>query len=100
MVKLVRITVDPLRLDEYKRILKEEVEISLRSEEGVYVLYTVWDEKHPNQFTILEIYKDQEAYDLHLESPQLKKYFEETKDLVLNIEAIDAIPLMDGIRMK
>lgn len=100
MVKLVRITVDPSRVDEYKRILQEEVEASLRSEKDVYVLYAVWDNENPNHFTILEVYKDQEAYDKHFISPQLQKYFAETKDMVQQLEIVDAIPLIEGIRMK
>lgn len=100
MVKLVRITVDPSRVDEYKRILQEEVEASLRSEKDVYVLYAVWDNENPNHFTILEVYKDQEAYDKHFISPQLQKYFAEIKDMVQQLEIVDAIPLIEGIRMK
>lgn len=100
MVKLVRITVDPSRVDEYKQILQEEVEASLRSEKDVYVLYAVWDNENSNHFTILEVYKDQEAYDKHFISPQLQKYFAETKDMVQQLEIVDAIPLIEGIRMK
>jgi hypothetical protein len=58
MVKIVRITVDPSKLDEYKRILNKEIEASLRLEKDVHVLYAAWDNKNPNQFTILEVYKD------------------------------------------
>ena len=58
MVKIVRITVDPSKLDEYKRILNKEIEASLRLEKDVHVLYAAWDNKNPNQLTILEVYKD------------------------------------------
>lgn len=39
MIHLVKVTVDPSRLEDYKQILKEEIEISLRTEPDVYVLY-------------------------------------------------------------
>lgn len=100
MVKIVRITVDPSKLDEYKRILNEEIEASLRLEKDVHVLYAAWDNKNPNQFTILEVYKDQKTYDEHCASPQLQKYFVETKDMVQHIETMDATPLIDRIWMK
>ena len=42
-----------------------EIEASLRLEEGVEVLYAVWDKERVNRFTILEKYKNQDAYDRH-----------------------------------
>ncbi|WP_279101481.1 hypothetical protein [Bacteroides acidifaciens] len=41
MIKIAHITVEPSKLEEYKQILKEEIEASLRLEEGVEVLYAV-----------------------------------------------------------
>lgn len=100
MIKIAHITVEPSKIEEYKQILKEEIEASLRLEEGVEVLYAVWDKEHTNQFAILEKYKNQDAYDRHFVSPHLQKYFAETKEMVLHLEIIDAMPLIDELRMK
>lgn len=100
MIKIAKIEVELSRLEEYKKILKEEIESSLSLEEDVYVLYPVWDNESPNQFTILEVYKDQEAYEKHCRTPHLQKYFTETKNLVQHLEITDATPLMDKIWMK
>lgn len=100
MIKIAHITVEPSKLEEYKQILKEEIEASLRLEEGVEVLYAIWDKEHTNRFMILEKYKSQDAYVRHFVSPHLQKYFAETKDMVLHLEIMDAIPLIDGLRMK
>lgn len=100
MINLVKINVDPSRLEDYKQILKEEIEISLRTEPGVYVLYALSDDNRPNEFTIVEVFKEQEAYDKHCQSPQLLKYFAETKEIVQNIEIIKATALVEGLRMK
>lgn len=100
IIKIARITVEPSKLEEYKQVLKEEIEASLRLEEGVEVLYAVWDKEQTNQFTILEKYKNQDFYDRHFVSPHLQKYFTETKDMVLHLEIIDVIPLIDGLKMK
>lgn len=43
MVSIAKITVNPYWIEEYKRILKEEIMASLLKEEDVYVLYPVWD---------------------------------------------------------
>lgn len=100
MVHIAKITVDPLMLEEYKKILQEEMEASLRLEKDVHVLYAVWDKEYPNQFTILEVYKDKEAYDRHFNSPHLQKYFVETKEMVKKLEISEVYPLIEGIQMK
>ena len=100
MVSIAKITVNPYKVGDYKSILKEEIMASLLLEEDVHVLYPVWDKEHPNQFTIVEVYKDKEAYDRHCQSPHLLKYFEETKDIVLNLEISEAIPMFDNLYMK
>lgn len=100
MVSIAKITINPSKVEEYKRILQEEIMASLLLEEDVHVLYPVWDKEHPNQFTIVEVYKDNEAYDRHCQSPHLLKYFEETKDIVLNLEISEAIPMFDNLYMK
>lgn len=48
----------------------------------------------------MEVYKDKEAYDRHCQSPHLLKYFEDTKDLVINLEIHEAIPMFDNLYMK
>lgn len=66
----------------------------------VKVTYALSDNTRPNEFTIIEIFKDQDAYDKHCQSPQLLKYFAETKEIVQNVEIVKATALVEGIRMK
>ena len=100
MIKIARITVNPYKLEEYKAILKEEMETSLRLDDGVQVLYATWDNENPNRFTILEKYESEEAYISHCASPQLQKYFELTNEMVLSLEITDATPVIENIWMK
>lgn len=76
------------------------METSLRLEDGVQVLYATWDNENPNRFTILEKYENEEAYTSHCASPQLQKYFELTKEMVLSLEITDATPVIENIWMK
>ena len=66
MVRLSRIIIDPERLEEYNAYLKEEIEVSMRLEPGVLVLYAVAEKERPNHVTILEIYADEAAYKSHI----------------------------------
>ena len=49
MVRLSRIIIDPERLEEYNAYLKEEIEVSMRLEPGVLVLYAVAEKERPNR---------------------------------------------------
>lgn len=100
MVNIAKVTIDPSKVEEYNLILKKEMETSLRLEADVYVLYAVSDHAHPNEFTILEVYKDQEAYDRHCRMTPIQKYFAETKGIVQKLEISEVTPVIPGIRMK
>ena len=91
MVRLSRIIIDPKRL---------EIEVSMRLEPGVLVLYAVAEKERPNHVTILEIYADEAAYKSHIATPHFKKYKEGTLDMVQMLELIDATPLIPGLKMK
>ena len=97
MVRLSRIIIE---LEEYNAYLKEEIEVSMRLEPGVLVLYAVAEKERPNHVTILEIYADEAAYKSHIATPHFKKYKEGTLDMVQMLELIDATPLIPGLKMK
>lgn len=99
-VRLSKITVDPDQLDSYNTFLKEEIEASMRLEPGVLSLYAVSEKKHPNRITILEIYADENAYQSHIQTPHFLKYKQGTLDMVKELELIDTLPLIPGLKIK
>lgn len=99
-VRLSKISVDPVRLDEYNAYLKEEIEASMRLEPGVLTLYAVSEKKYPNRITILEIYADEAAYQSHIKTPHFLKYKEGTLDMVQFLELIDTNPLIPELKIK
>src|SRR6188508_387082 len=82
MVRLAKLTIDAGQLDNYKAVLKEEIEASVRLEPGVITLYAVSEKNNPTHITILEIYADSSAYKSHLQTPHFIKYKTATKDMV------------------
>ena len=74
MVRLARLVIDSNQLEQYKAILKEEAEQSIRIEPGVLTLYAVQEKDNPTHFTILEIYADSAAYIAHLQTPHFIRY--------------------------
>ncbi len=99
-VRLSLITVDPVRLDEYNALLKEEIEVSMRVEPGVRVLYAVADRENPHQITILEMYAGEAAYQSHIQTPHFMKYKQDTLDMVQELELVDVDPLIPGLKIK
>lgn len=89
MVRLAKIKVDPLQLNNYNSALKEQMTTAVRLEPGVLTYYAVADKNDPSQITILEIYANTNAYKSHIETTHFKKYKETVKDMVKSLELID-----------
>lgn len=89
MVRLAKITVDPLQLDKYTIALKEQMTTAIRLEPGVLTYYAVADKNDPAKITILEIYADTAAYQSHIATDHFKKYKETVKHMVKSLELSD-----------
>jgi quinol monooxygenase YgiN len=100
MVRLAKLVIDSAHLENYKNLLKEEIETSVRVEKGVLTLYAVSEKARPTHFTILEIYADENAYKAHLQTPHFIKYKNATKDMVKSLELIESNPLVPGMKIK
>ncbi|MCH5600379.1 putative quinol monooxygenase [Niabella ginsengisoli] len=94
MIRIAEIEVDSNYLDEYKKILKEEAEASIRLEPGVISIYPMQQKENPAQIRILEIYANKNAYESHLKTPHFQKYKTTTLDMVKALRLID-IEAMD-----
>ncbi len=93
MVRLAKIEVDPAQLDQYNSALKEQMTTAVRIEPGVLTYYAVADKTNPAHITILEIYADTAAYQLHIQTPHFKKYKATVQNMVksLVLEDVDMI---------
>lgn len=89
MVRLAKIQVDELQLENYNAALRIQMTTAIRVEPGVLTYYAVADKNDPTRITILEIYADAAAYKLHIETPHFKKYKETVQDMVKSLELID-----------
>jgi len=89
MVRLAKISVDPLQLDKYNAALKEQMTTAVRLEPGVLTYYAVADKRDKSQITILEIYADTAAYQAHIATTHFKKYKETVQNMVKSLELVD-----------
>lgn len=93
MVRMSEIEIVPEYLEQYKAILKEESEASVRLEPGVIAIFPMFQKENPNQVRILEIYTDKESYQSHLKTPHFLVYKTSTLKMVKSLKLVDMDPL-------
>ena len=96
LVRIAELEIDPSEITAYRDALKEEIATSIRYEPGVLSLYAVSVKDEPSQIRIFEIYKDQAAYESHLQTPHFKKYKTETHGIVRSLKLIETEPILLG----
>ena len=89
MVRVAEIDINPQYLEEYKSILKEESEASVRLEPGVIAIFPMFERENSTKIRILEIYLNREAYEAHLKSPHFIKYKTSTMHMVKALRLVD-----------
>ncbi|MBK8292732.1 MAG: antibiotic biosynthesis monooxygenase [Flammeovirgaceae bacterium] len=98
VVRVAKLKIDSLKLQEYNAALKEEIETSVHIEPGVLTLYAVAEKDNPTSITIFEIYINADAFKSHLESTHFKKYKSTTQQMVLTLELIETEPIILAIK--
>jgi quinol monooxygenase YgiN len=93
LVRVAKLEIDFIQLESYKAALKEEIETSVRIEQGVLALYAVSEKVNPTHITIFEIYVNEDAYKAHLETSHFKKYKTTTKNMIKSLELMESIPI-------
>lgn len=93
LVRIARLEIDSSQLEQYKAMLKEGIETAVRVEPGVLTLFAVYDQDHPTQVIVLEVYADEAAYEAHLQTAHFKKYKSGTREMVKHLELIKVSPI-------
>jgi len=96
LVRIAELDIDPTQVSAYRAALKEEIATSIRLEPGVLTLYAVSVKGQPSQVKIFETYRDQAAYESHLQTPHFKKYKAETQGMVKSLRLIETEPIILG----
>ena len=89
IIRISEIEIHPEHLEEYKAILKYEAEASVRLETGVIAIFPMYQKDNAAQVRILEMYKDQKAYQSHLKTEHFQKYKTTTLHMVKSLKLID-----------
>ena len=100
VVRLAELHIDPSQLEEYKAVLRDEIEASIRLEPGVLTLYAVSVKGDPTQIRIFEMYADAAAYEAHLQTPHFKKYKTGAQGMVKSLVLLETDPILLGAKTK
>lgn len=100
MTRLAKLEIEPTQLENYKALLKEEIETSVKVEEGVLTLFAVFEKENPARVTILEIYADSAAYKAHIQTAHFLKYKNGTVNMVKSLELVEVDPLLPDMKIK
>jgi quinol monooxygenase YgiN len=99
-VRIAELEIDPAQLAAYEAAVKEEMEISVRTEPGVLVIYAVAETDNPSRLRFFEMYADEAAYEAHIESAHFRKYFEATRGMITSRELIDVTPILLSVKPR
>jgi quinol monooxygenase YgiN len=99
-VQQAEIEIDPAQLEAYKAAVIEHIETATRIEPGVLALYAVSEKDNPARVRVFEIYRDAEAYRLHLETAHFRKYKAVTEKMVRSLKLVQTTPIVLGATAK
>lgn len=89
MVRISEIQIHREYIEQYKAILNQEAEASVRLERGVIAIFPMYQQEDPSQVRILEMYADRQAYEAHLKTPHFKKYKTTTLPMVKSLKLVE-----------
>lgn len=93
IVRIAEITVYKKYLSEYLAAAGKVGSASIRTEPGVICIFPMQVKEKPNTIRIVEIYRDREAYQSHLQTPHFLEYKQSTLHMVKSLKLVDTEPL-------
>ena len=93
VVRMAQLDIDPARLDDYTRAVREEMNDAVRLEPGVLAIYAVAEKENPTRLHFFEIYASEGAYASHRETPHFRRYLAVTQPMIRERKLIEAIPV-------
>ena len=93
LVRIAEIEVNEGYLEEYLAAAHNVGTKSVESEPGVICIFPMQVKDSPNTIRILEIYRDDQAYQVHLQTPHFLEYKQGTLHMVKSLQLVATEPL-------
>ena len=78
-IRMAHLQIKEDQLAAFLDSVKEEMEAALRVEPGVFAIYAAAEKNNPANMVFFEMYKDENAYQHHRDTPHFQKYFNTTR---------------------
>ena len=92
-IRMAHLQIKQDQLPAFTASVKEEMEAALRVEPGVIAIYAAADTNNPAQMVFFEMYADENAYQIHRDTPHFQKYFRTTKDMLTGRVLLELVPV-------
>ena len=93
IVRIAEIEVNEGYLEQYLAAAHNVGTKSVETEPGVICIFPMQVKEQPNTIRIVEIYRNQEAYQSHLQTPHFLEYKQGTLHMVKSLKLVDTNPL-------
>ena len=93
LVRIAEIAVNDGYLEQYLAAAHNVGTKSVETEQGVICIFPMQVKEQPNTIRIVEIYRNQEAYQSHLQTPHFLEYKQGTLHMVKSLKLVDTNPL-------
>ena len=93
IVRIAEIEVNDGYLEAYLAAAHDVGTKSVETEPGVICIFPMQVKEQPNMIRIVEIYRDDEAYQAHLQTPHFLEYKQGTLHMVKSLRLVDTNPL-------
>ena len=93
ITRIAEIEVNDSYLEEYLAAAHNVGTKSVESEKGVICIFPMQVKESPNTVRILEIYRNEEAYQAHLQTPHFLEYKQGTLHMVKSLQLVAMEPL-------
>ena len=100
LVRIAEIEVIPEYWEKYKEILLYGARESVEKEEGVISIFPMEIQAEKYKIRILEIYRDQKAYEDHIKSKHFQHYKTTTLKMIKDLKLVDMNALDVGLIKK
>ena len=93
IIRIAEIEVHKKYLNEYLAAAHAVGATSVAEEEGVICIFPMQEKDKPTAIRIVEIYRDEAAYQLHLQTPHFLAYKQGTLHMVKSLKLVSIEPL-------
>ena len=98
-VRIAELEILPEWLDAYLEAAGAVGAESVAKEPGVVCIFPMQKKESPTSIRIVEIYRSEEAYKAHLETPHFRKYKDGTPHMIKSLKLVPMRPLdVDGMK--